>query len=190
MTTILVDCDGVLADLVTPYLAMLEEDHGIAATLEDVTDDFSKCVATPKQNRAIWARIASTPGFAQTLPEMPEAMAGLAHLRSWADRVVCVTSPQITGSWMTDRYAWLTARGFDKRDIVLASDKSLVEGDALVDDATHNLKEWADVQPSLPAAYGGGPHAVAIAAPYNTDWAGPRESDLLTASVYLQSVLG
>lgn len=178
MTTILVDCDGVLADCVSAYLALLEEMWGIRASKEEVTShEFGECVCTPEQNEAVWKRIDSTPGFCRGFRELPYAAEGLKHLRGWADRVVCVTSPHVSGTWVTERYEWLFARGFSKYDIVLASDKSLVAGDALIDDYVKNLRGTS----ALP---------IAIRQPWNSEWRGAAEDDLLMASVYLQSKLG
>ena len=181
MTTVLVDCDGVLADLVGPWLDVLDEVHGIRASYDEVTDfEFGRCVCTPEQAEAVWAHIDATPGWGLRLPALPHVAAGLRHLRSWANRVVCVTSPHVSGSWVVDRYRWLFQRGFHRRDIVLASDKSLVAGDALIDDKVDNLREWVKAWP-----YG---EAVTIEHPYNREWTEAAEGDLLTASMYLQAV--
>jgi len=180
--TVLVDCDGVMADLVTPYLERLNEKFGLDVTYDEVTSfEFSECVCTKAQNEAVWKDLVSTPGFVLGLRELPYAMEGLAHLRGWADRVVCLTSPMLGGSWIAERCQWLLNRGFAKRDIVIASDKSLVDGHALIDDAPHNLEGWSEAS---------GGFGVAIRAPYNRGWSGAAEDDLLMASVWLQSAFG
>lgn len=142
---ILLDIDGVLVDFTSAYLDVLAAQTGRHHTADDVTCfDYGSCVATPAEDAAVWRHIGLTPGFVYGLPFYDGALDFLAELREHG-RVVACTSP--TGAqWAAERYQWLLdAAGFDKRDIVIARDKSLVHGDFLIDDAAHNVAEWEAV---------------------------------------------
>ncbi len=139
---ILCDVDGILVDFAESYLRLLREMFGVHKTEADITSfHFEQCVSTPEQDRAIWQDIARNPGFVYNLPVYDGAMGFLAELRQLG-RVVACTSPA-NPLWTAERAQWLLDKGgFEKRDIVVASDKSLVMGDVLIDDAIHNLEGW------------------------------------------------
>lgn len=139
---ILLDVDGVIIDFANHYLSLLARRHGVHRSESNITTfHFEQCVSTPDQNKAIWQHIEATPGLVYGLPAYDGAMDFLAALRQ-KGRVVACTSPA-NALWTAERAQALQDRfGFAKRDIVVASDKSLVTGDFLIDDALHNCKEW------------------------------------------------
>lgn len=139
---ILVDCDGVMADMHGAWLAAFGRLHGRLPTKEQCTDwSFSKCICTFTEEDIVWRHFASHPGIIENLAEIPGAMAGIERLRSWA-RVVCVTAPKGGNRlWAGEREAWLMQRGFAKKDIAQCDDKTLIYGDLLLDDGLHNLDD-------------------------------------------------
>jgi 5'(3')-deoxyribonucleotidase len=139
---ILCDVDGILVDFIDSYLVLHEELNGIKKTEADVTSFyFHECVATREQDAAIWRHIQRSPGFVYNLPVYDGAMDFLAELRQLG-RVVACTSPA-NPLWTAERAQWLLDKaGFAKKDIVVASDKALVVGNFLIDDAVHNLDAW------------------------------------------------
>lgn len=141
---ILLDIDGVIVDFKDTYLMLLKELHGVHKTEADITNfDFTKCIATVEQDRAIWRHIERSPGMVYNFAVYDGAMDFLAELRQLG-RVVACTSPA-NANWTAERSQWLQDKaGFSKRDIVLASDKSLIGGDYLIDDLVKNLAEWSE----------------------------------------------
>lgn len=140
---ILVDCDGVLASFVDLYKDLQGILNARSFEYSDVTEfDFTKCVSTPEEDAKIWRHISTTPGLIDDLAPEDGALAGLDELRSFA-RVVCVTSPADTTYWCSERVNWLKkVCGFDKRDIIFASAKELIPGDALIDDKLDQVVTW------------------------------------------------
>lgn len=139
-----VDVDGVLADFVPMYLGLIQEHTGRTHSVYDVTSfNFFECVASKDEDAHVWREmIDKRPGLLTGLAEVPGALAGVAELRERGS-VAVLTSPHIGPYWMHERCQWLLARGFAKRDIVFASDKSHVRGDILIDDSAANCEAWA-----------------------------------------------
>lgn len=141
---VLLDVDGVLADFVGAFLAVVEQQLGRSHTAEDVhsfgianslnlsKDEFDRC-----------AEIVGKPGFCRSLAVCPGAIEGVAQLRELAE-VYIVTSPWNTNpTWTHDREQWLAEHfGIPSARVVHTSAKHLVRGDVLVDDKTETLRDW------------------------------------------------
>jgi 5'(3')-deoxyribonucleotidase len=143
MKKILIDCDGVLADFTKLYLDLHFAHHNRAFQHHHVTNfDFTACIATKEQDDRIWRHIDQTPGLVRGLQWLPGAQDALEELRKLG-RVICVTSPHHGPTWMPERLAWLREEaGFDKKDVIFASDKTPVGGACLIDDNTRNIRDW------------------------------------------------
>lgn len=167
--TILCDIDGVLTNFTSTYLDLLYAFTGRRHPQSAVTSfNFTECVSSKYEDAAIWRHIAATPGLVRDLPLYDGALDFLAELRK-AGRVVACTSPA-GPLWTAERSQWLLeVAGFHKRDIVIASDKALVCGDFLIDDAVHNITEWE-------AAYVGD-GGIVMGRPWNAHWTGERCHD-------------
>ena len=143
---ILTDCDGVLADFVKAFLSGVLGATGRWYKHENVTDwDFTKTLGTAEELAPVWERF-KLPHIVEHLADVQGAPWGIRELRR-AHRVVCVTSPLAQGAWLTGRVQWLQDRGMAKEDIVLAWDKGLVPGDALIEDNAEHLRRWLDFNP-------------------------------------------
>lgn len=143
--TVLLDVDGVLADFVSGYLALLAEHTGIVRAPADVTsfDIAASLGLSPEQAARMKRAIDDAPHFARHLAVCPGAQEGVARLRKVAE-VYVVTSPWNTNrTWTYDREQWLAEHfGIPHRRVVHTSAKHLVRGDVLVDDKTSTLREW------------------------------------------------
>lgn len=146
--TCLVDCDGVLVDFVAQYMVVFKQLHGWCFKREEITEwEFKKCVCTAEEDDAVWAYFDVTAHLVYNIPVIDGALEGLKALRALRNTrvvcVVCVTSPHHGTYWSGERFRWLLGPGgFKKSDIVLASDKTHVKGDCLIDDAIHNLDAY------------------------------------------------
>ena len=136
-----VDCDGVLADFVDGYLNLLNlgRDGDSILTHADVTSWDLRSLDADAD--AAWHAINTSTSFCFDLCALEGAYDGLDSLRALGD-VACATAPVLAGTWMHQRADWLLARGFEKRDIVFAEDKSWLMGDVLIDDRVENCLEW------------------------------------------------
>jgi 5'(3')-deoxyribonucleotidase len=137
---VLVDVDGVLADLVGELCHRLRG-VGLLAAPEDVRHyDFSK--VWPQTHLALVYEWMASPGFANELQwyaGAPEFLAGLPG------DIVALTHPyHRSQTWAYDRTQWL--RGH-VHHIVLTASKHLVGGDVLVEDHLDNLNSWLEAHP-------------------------------------------
>lgn len=166
MTTLpilLLDCDGVLGDLITPWFDMHNAECKVCTEpltrdmiLEWDTHKFAACgkhVYTYLARHELWSRPRP----------MPYARAAVEKLTRIA-RPVVVTA--VTQPFAAARIAWVR-RYFPMiaaHDIVIADKKDSVRGDVIVEDRTSTLN-------SHPA------EGICIAHPWNADYRGTRVAD-------------
>lgn len=149
--TILLDCDGVMADFTTAYLRFLEQVSGRDVDRASITNwNYHECIASEEEDSQVWDLFETYPEAIAELGWEPGAEEGLIRLRGYKKtfglRVCCLTAPR--PEWTNERFWWLQqVAGFSRGDIVIAVDKALVRGAVLVDDRTKNLEEWLDANP-------------------------------------------
>lgn len=143
---VLVDVDGVQADLVSRFLRALYSLTGRRYTPEQWIDwsPVKSGLCTADEAAQIFDVLGDSIAL---LPDIPGAQDGIRRLRKAGHRVVALTSPLVTPGWLHGRMTWLQKRGFGNEDIVLAWDKSLVHGDVLVEDNAENANAWAAAHP-------------------------------------------
>lgn len=170
--TVLCDVDGVLADFVAGYLAVVEFVAGRKHTHAEVTQfDIGAALGfTPEQSAAIKRGIST--GFATALAPLPGAVEGFGRLEEIAD-VYIVTSPwNSCPTWTHEREQWLKRYfGVTSSRVLHGSAKHLVRGDVLIDDKTETIVKWSAAHP--------GKTAVLWESPWNVRdaWAGVLTND-------------
>lgn len=137
--TILTDLDDVLWDLCGLWINELNIRNGTSVHPREVTDwDISKFFPSVSTNRLfeplhddrIWHRILPIAGSQRCIQLLMD--------QGHKIRVVTATHPA-TVSPKVSRFLELFPM-FKWEDIVVASDKSLIHGDVMIDDGTHNLE--------------------------------------------------
>lgn len=181
---ILIDMDGVIADLETGFWDLFAAAHPSAPPrAQAAADQFY----LTDQLHPVWKRhvkdLLNAPGFFAGLPAMPGAADALNAMLAHGWDVRICTAPSLTNpTCASDKLAWLEANigaGWAKRAII-AKDKSYVRGDLLIDDkpdpatginptwkhvvfnatynhnaaSPHRLTSWAAWKSELPAALG------------------------------------
>lgn len=147
---ILLDVDGPLTVGFMEAACAHLRDLGVTdATASRISDwDLAKAFGASAEIEAeMYARLRRE-GVAASFAPRPGARDFVERLRKWS-RVVAVTAP-LKGSrtWVYERSAWLREHlDFAAYDVVNADDKSLVCGDALVEDRVSNLVSWCDAWP-------------------------------------------
>lgn len=138
MSVILCDVDDVVADLLGEWIRRYNHDWGDALTRDDFTDwDCTKFVK-PECGARFYRYIDQADIYREVKP-IEYAQAAIETLRSNGHRVVFVTAGVHPG-----KYDWLRNYGFVDRpqDYVIAADKSLVTGAALIDDRLETAKHY------------------------------------------------
>jgi 5'(3')-deoxyribonucleotidase len=137
---ILVDVDGVVADLVSrlcqfPGLRHLTPEHCTTPKFSDdpnLTDLEKKLLAGAMEMR----------GAVRDLPLHDGARDMVRRFRDNAHEVVFLTHHYETSqTWVYDRSQWL-AEHFPGIPVIYTKHKELVPGDALVEDTPINLERW------------------------------------------------
>ena len=126
---IYLDCDGVLADF----------DVGAEAVLGMTPDRFERRFGLGR----FWAKLASTPGYFDTLPLLPDAMELYEAVRH-RDPVILTGLPR--GKWAEPQKRAWAARHFPGVEVITTSAALKREhchpGDALVDDRDKYRHLW------------------------------------------------
>lgn len=153
---ILCDVDGVLAYLDRHWLSTYRDLTGDMIYPEDI--DVWDFIPLLKYPEVVW-EILDAPDFYEGVQPMRGAVRGIKTLRKMGHRVVFVTASTPNGArgkmlWL-QRYGLLpegiTPRSF--KDFISANDKSLVHGDAMIDDGVHNLKTFQGLRILFDAPY-------------------------------------
>ena len=136
--TILSDVDGVLEDLVSPWVQALNIKYDRNVSPSDIIEwDITKFfpglsktqVFSPLHKEQFW----------KDLQPYEDAQQYIQKLIEDGDRVVLLTSAH--PDTVPYKWQWIN-RHFPCiafRDIIIASDKQMISGDVLIDDAPHNL---------------------------------------------------
>lgn len=138
------DLDGVVADLVSKWLAHYNRDWADNLTPADITawewDRFVK----PECGKRIYHYL-SRPGFFADLAPLPGAIDGLRQLHERAEIVVLSASPQ---NALRDKWRWVEKHVpfLKRRNIILTYRKDLVRADVHIDDAPKNLTRFAGIR--------------------------------------------
>lgn len=152
--TILVDQDGPLSDFESAFY-----DACKAAAIQfdcephEQTHRFASDHIPDRQQRAVARQMCDSRDWFRRLPPVDGAAEGLEELARMAD-VWIVTKPLESNPWCRDeKAAWVREHlGADwVRRLIIAPDKTMVRGDALVDDTPR--REWLVEPPWQPIIY-------------------------------------
>lgn len=132
------DVDSVLVECNRRNIARLNKHFGTDFEYEEI-DDFEYSFLTDEQRDFIYEVCWNDPTQYDEIDLSPEWQAVIESLQDMGFRVIACSSP-LEGH-IKSKYRFLK-RYFDRADIYLCSDKSLVRADILVDDAPHNLEAW------------------------------------------------
>ena len=134
MERIVVDMDGVLADVFAQYVAYDERDFGKRRSIDEVIGK-EEMDAFPNGRKYV-----TTPGFFRTAPVIAGSRKVLKELNSKYDLFVVSSATEYPQSlnekmeWLAEHFAFISWR-----QIVLCGSKRIVRGDIMVDDHFKNL---------------------------------------------------
>ena len=134
---ILVDMDGVLADVYTTFFKLHEQGTGQRLNLKDIAGLLEE---EAFKNQRRWV---SSPGFFRDLPVMPGSREALKKLNDLYKIIVvslatefpyCLTDKQL---WMHDNFPFISWK-----QLVFCGDKNIVKADIMIDDHLKNLDHF------------------------------------------------
>jgi 5'-nucleotidase len=137
MKRILVDMDGVLADIYQRFFELHEEETDIRKTFNEIIG-MKEGDAFPALGD--WVM---TPGFFRSMPVMPGSQKGLKLLNEKYDVTVVSMATEFPIS-LTDKQLWLHDNFpfINWKQIVFCGDKSLIRADIMIDDHLKNLDNF------------------------------------------------
>lgn len=138
--TILVDCDNVLEDLVAIWIDYLNKEHGTNIQPEDITEwDVTKFFPSLSRNQ-VYAPLHKKSLWEEIEP-LPLAVEYLKKLIDDGHKVVILTSSHPdTVSMKINKFLLKRFPYLSFKDVIISSQKQLVKGDILIDDAPQNLE--------------------------------------------------
>jgi len=137
MKRILIDMDGVLADVYSRFYEIHEKESGIKLSADDVAGKL-EAEAFPNQRK--WV---SAPGFFRSVPLMKGSVEGLRMLNEKYEVIVISMATEFPQS-LTDKQAWLHEHFpfITWKQVVFCGNKNIIEADIMIDDHPKNLDNF------------------------------------------------
>ena len=140
--TVLVDCDGVVADFLSATIDHIKNKHGIVINYNDVTDwnvfDSLKISGL----RHSLKHAVENDNFCMNIKPY-EDMVSYVKSISAHHNVYIVTAPFFAKNWMDQRVEWIKKHlNIDMNKIIFAEHKSIIQGDIIIDDKLDNVLDW------------------------------------------------
>ncbi|WP_315905939.1 5' nucleotidase, NT5C type [Priestia koreensis] len=167
MTTLLIDMDSVICDLMTPWHKRYNEDFDDNLSVERLACWQSEKYVKQECGIKIYDYL-DEPGLFRHLEPLPHAIEVLQRLHEKME-ILIVTSSRTFA--FTEKEQWVNEHlpFIGAKNIIFTHRKDKVYGDVLFDDAPHNLEAFRAT----------GRQAVAMSYPYNQDVDVPHVSDWL-----------
>jgi 5'-nucleotidase len=134
MKRVLVDMDGVIADVYSRYFELYKEETGLTKSVNEIIG-LKEAEAFP--NALKWV---ASPGFFRTLPVMKNSQRVLKLLNNIYDIVIVSMATEFPAS-LTDKQLWIDDNFpfISWKQVVLCGNKSLIKADIMIDDHFKNL---------------------------------------------------
>lgn len=133
---ILVDMDGVLADVYTQFIGLEQSASGIRHTPTELNGILEDAIPSFKQH-------VRNPGFFRTAPLMPDSVEGLGYLNQ-KYRVLIVSSATEYPNSLTEKQQWLNEHFpfINWEQMIFCGRKDSIKGDIMIDDHPKNLNTF------------------------------------------------
>lgn len=135
---IFLDLDGVVGDILTPWLALYNYEFNDTVKPQDIKNWQIEFFVKPAARRRIYEYL-DLPELYDLMKPMPGAVEGIAELRDAGHRAVIATHAR--PGHMGTKYKWCMKHKIinSADDYVETKDKGLLRGDILLDDYPGNL---------------------------------------------------
>ena len=149
MLTVLIDCDGVLADVHKSCLDLVFRHTGQRLEKSDITHwDLFASKGMQNFDKRKFLLDVERGTFVRNIEPFPGAIDAVSKIRELV-KVNVVTAPllyddgTIVGRWIEERSWWLIEHfGLNAKNVTFATDKSLIVGDIFIDDKPANIEMW------------------------------------------------
>lgn len=137
MKRILIDMDGVLADVYACFFNLHEKERGQKLSIDDVAGKL-EAEAFPDQRKWVTA-----PGFFRSVPVMKGSIDGMLNLSREYEVIVVSLATEFPRS-LTDKQLWIHEHFpfIGWKQIVFCGNKNIIEADIMIDDHPKNLDHF------------------------------------------------
>jgi 5'-nucleotidase len=162
---VMIDLDGVLADFNNAVINHFKELGYERSDLFLRTYDISKWYdADNEEVRQEFVELMGTKGFWLSLRLMPGAVDALKEIKKLGHEIYILTTPWWSSPVsLTEKWGWIKrklGRVINPCEQVLyATNKSIIDGDILIDDKLKHIQDWLKLRP----------FAIVFDWPYNRD---------------------
>jgi 5'(3')-deoxyribonucleotidase len=155
--TILMDLDGIAADLLRPWLRFYNAAWDDNLTIDDITDFEVRNLVKPEAKTDTFAYF-SYPGVFRQLPLIPGAKHAVHVLNEKHNLLFCSSPPNALAA--AEKYDWVEEKfGIGKKQVILCSAKEHVRADVLIDDKPSTAVNYRQAWPNS--------KVISIKYPYN-----------------------
>ena len=141
---ILCDVDCVVADLMTEWLRLYNNDYSDCLTPENITAWGMEDFVHPHCGTKIYSYL-TLPTLYDNVKPIGGSLEFVQLVRSFNHRVVFVSA----GLMSQQKFDWLSSWGFEPgknaEDFITAYDKSLIRGSYLIDDRPENVQRFREM---------------------------------------------
>ncbi|WP_291104985.1 MULTISPECIES: 5' nucleotidase, NT5C type [unclassified Dysgonomonas] len=132
---ILVDMDGVLADVYTQFITFEYERSGKQIVLDEIYGKLEE-FAFPSFKEDV-----NKPGFFRTVPPIENCIEGLNYLNNKYTVLIVSSATEFTNS-LNDKRAWLSEYFpfISWKQMIFCGSKENIQGDIMIDDHPKNLR--------------------------------------------------
>lgn len=134
---ILVDMDGVLADIYPHFIDMEYRETGIQLDITKL-DGLLEAEAFPS-----FLKVVNTPGFFRTVPVIADSIEGLRYLNDKYNVTIVSSATEFPNSLM-DKHDWLKEHFpfIGWQQMIFCGSKQHIKGDIMIDDHPKNLIQF------------------------------------------------
>lgn len=140
---ILLDLDGCVVDFLPTWLAEYRAISGDVINVTDIrTYGFDQFVAKPE---LLWKALTTGDVFRKSSP-IPNCLGAVKHLHEQHElRFVTYVHESVKDGHRA-KLDWLAhyLPFIQERQVIFARDKFVIDGDIMIEDASHNLLDWLD----------------------------------------------
>jgi 5'(3')-deoxyribonucleotidase len=143
---IIIDQDAIVCQWTERIIEWWNEDMGTSVTMDDITDwNTHNCLGP--QGKYFIRSCIRYPEFYRDLDAVPGAIEGTRRLMEAGHDVIMASAcPKMAAISYVGKIEWLRREMpfFPLENFVSIQRKSLLQGDLLFDDGSHNIREWND----------------------------------------------
>lgn len=134
---VLIDMDGVLADVYTHFIALEYKETGIILSAEDLHGKLEE-LAFPS-----FKKLVNRVGFFRTAPLIPDCVEGLGCLNDKYEVLIVSSATEFPNS-LTDKCYWLSDHFpfISWKQMIFCGRKDSIRGDVMIDDHPKNLSKF------------------------------------------------